>query len=519
MAIKSESLGRAAGNIKDKMANLAPIHHLQRRDGPLDHGRGGYWGMNNSRPSPYTPLETLFLFQLLSKYGFVNGSFDRISNELQTTPIVLEQPEYDAGRLTPEALQQLALQLLHEEQRSETDAAVERGANGLSPNSKKRKLHSPPPPTLNEAHDYPKKLPILVDWLYARFRDDIIRQIREDERLYQQRQREIEEIERGKWDGWISQEQHVDVGGNGNPGEKDERLSKPNGHVTPTSASTPALAPAPVSRPASTQAAPREPVLASTPSPIQAPVPVPPRVQEPVKKIEPKPISTPPTSLTPHPDPRGYAPNVIPGIASDPASAPPSTSSVSQAASSQIRQENRPLQPVPPILAPAITPTLRTSNEPRPIAPDVRPKPDPTVTTPVLQHPLAPGYGPRSSSTTPQPQLQALDSVQQSEGVSKGNSPVPGQQGQQSQQGQPAAPALKWEPLYQPQQHPHQTPVPSPRPPNEFSISACFVGATELRAPPDFVAAIAAEFDGRAHTRNISSLTWQLRLLFGHRLV
>ncbi|KAJ2971167.1 hypothetical protein NUW58_g9493 [Xylaria curta] len=189
---------------------LAPIQHLQRRDGPLDHGRGGYWGMNNSRPTAYTALESLFLFQLLSKHGFINGSFDRIAQELQNTPLILEQSEYDAGRLTPGALQQLALQLLSEEQRREADAAAEKGTNGVSPSSKKRKLPNPPLPTLKEAHEHPEKLPVLVDRLYARFRDEIVRQIREDERLYQQQEREIDEIERGEWDKRINQERRAD---------------------------------------------------------------------------------------------------------------------------------------------------------------------------------------------------------------------------------------------------------------------------------------------------------------------
>ncbi|KAJ3577090.1 hypothetical protein NPX13_g3473 [Xylaria arbuscula] len=161
---------------------LAPIQHLQRRDGPLDTRRGGYWGMNNSRPSTYTAIESLFLFQLLCKYGFINGSFDRIAQELKSTPLILEQPEYDVSRLTPDALQQLALQLLREEQRREAEAVAERGVNGLSPTSKKRKLQSPPLPTLQEAHEHPEKLPIIVDRLYARFRDELVRQIREDER-------------------------------------------------------------------------------------------------------------------------------------------------------------------------------------------------------------------------------------------------------------------------------------------------------------------------------------------------
>ncbi|KAI3327946.1 hypothetical protein HD806DRAFT_484507 [Xylariaceae sp. AK1471] len=364
--------------------------------------------MNNSRPTTYTPLETLFLFQLLSRYGFINGSFDRISQELKSTPLVLEQSEYDAGRLTPDSLQQLALQLLGEEQRREAEAVIEKGANGLSPTSKKRKLQSPPLPTLKEAHEQPDKLPILVDRLYARFRNELVRQIREDERLYQQREREIDEIERGEWDERINKERRLDSVNNAVPSEKDVRLPKPNGHATPTSI---------------------------TPVAVQAPVPVQPRIQEPAKRAEPIPTSAPPA-------------------------APPPL---------QAAQEKRPLQPVPSPLVPVTA--MRSVSEQRQVAPDERPQPEPirtsSGTAPVLQHPqMAPGYGPRPTPNTPQPQLHPPDGVQRPESLPKAKSPVPGQQGQAQ------APALKWEPLYQPPHHPpHQTPVPSPRPPYTSGIS------------------------------------------------
>ncbi|KAI0432838.1 hypothetical protein F5Y09DRAFT_300536 [Xylaria sp. FL1042] len=393
--------------------------------------------MNNSRPSPYTALESLFLFQLLGKYGFINGSFDRIAQELRNTPLVLEQAEYDAGRLTPEALQQLALQLLSEEQRHEVEVVAEKGVNGLSPTSKKRKLQSPPLPTLKEAHEHPEKLPILVDRLYARFRDELIRQIREDERLYQQREREIDEIEQGEWDERIRQEQRESPASNGIPTEKDVRSPNANSHVTPT----------PV------------PVQAPVQAPIQIPVPVPvqPRTQEPTKRAEVTPVPAVP----------------IP---------PPS----------QALNEIRPLQPSPsplaPVTAPAtapapavtttpVTPTttaVRSASEQRPLATDVRPPQESTRpsngTAPVLQPPqMTPGYPPRPASAAPPPsQLHVPDGASRPESLPKAKSPVP------SQQGQAQAPPLKWEPLYQPPHQPphhtphhppHQTPVPSPRPP------------------------------------------------------
>ncbi|KAI0186578.1 hypothetical protein EV127DRAFT_438482 [Xylaria flabelliformis] len=409
--------------------------------------------MNNSRPTVYTPLESLFLFQLLGKYGFINDSFDRIAQELQNTPLVTEQDEYDVTRLTPDSLQQLALQLLSEEQRLEAGAAAERGVNGLSPTSKKRKLQSPALPTLKEAHEHPEKLPILVDRLYARFRDEIVRQIRDDERLYQEREREIDEIERGEWDERIKQERRVDdaAAHNGVPPEEDIQPSNSKRHATPTPTPAPTPVPAPTVTPI--------PVPTSTPVPVptlppavQAPVlaqtptiPAQPRIQEPTKRVEAPPPSTIPTPVAPPAPP----PQPLP--------------------------EKRPLQPSPSPLVPAAsTPTaatsatIRSTNEQRHFAPDGRPPPEPARTTngttPVLQHPqMAPGYGPRPNAIA---QLHMPDGTQRPESLPKAKSPVPGQQGQAQ------APALKWEPPYQPPHHPpHQTPVPSPRPPYTSGVS------------------------------------------------
>ncbi|KAI0485414.1 hypothetical protein F4859DRAFT_380889 [Xylaria cf. heliscus] len=395
--------------------------------------------MNNSRPTAYTPLESLFLFQLLSKYGFINGSFDRIAQELQSNPLVSEQEEYDAGRLTPDALQQLALQLLSEEQRREAEAAAEKGVNGLSPTSKKRKLQSPPLPTLKEAHEHPEKLPILVDRLYARFRDELVRQIREDERLYQEREREVDEIERGEWDEKIKQERRVDdAASNGIPPEEDVRRTKPKGHATPIPVPTPTPTPIPIPTSTTVPALTPAPTPVPAPTAVQAPILVQPSIQESAKRVEATPASTLPTPVAPPAPP----PQQLP--------------------------EKRPLQPSPSPLVPA-TPTpatvappaaIRSANKQRHFAPDGRPPPEPARTpngtAPVLQHPqMAPGYGPRPASTT---QLHVPDGTQRPENLPKAKGPVLGQQGQAQ------ATALQWEPPYQPPHHPpHQTPVPSPR--------------------------------------------------------
>ncbi|KAI2631741.1 hypothetical protein GGS21DRAFT_159320 [Xylaria nigripes] len=404
--------------------------------------------MNNTRLAEYTPLESLFLFQLISKYGFLNGSFERIAQELRSNSLVFEQTQYDPGRLTPDALRQLALQLLSEEQSREAGAVAEKGANGLSPTSKKRKLQNPPLPTLEEAHAQPEKLPILVDRLYGRFRDDLVKQIREDEQLYLEREREIDEIERGEWDERIKHERRTNAASSGALDENAVRPPKPSGYATPT------------------------------PAPIRAPVPVQPKIQEHVKPVEPPPISapvTPPAAVIapaaappPPPPPPAQAPLATPLAA--PSIAGPATASTAPppVPLSHATHGKIPLQPTssPSPLMPATAVAIRPVGEQRHFTPDGRTPPEPartpTGTTPVLQPPqMVPGCGPRPTSTMPQSPLHVTDGVQRPDNLPKSKSPVPGQPGQ----AQPP-PALKWEPPYQPPHHPpHQTPVPSPRPP------------------------------------------------------
>ncbi|KAI0205760.1 hypothetical protein F4808DRAFT_410212 [Astrocystis sublimbata] len=435
--------------------------------------------MNNSRPTAYTPLESLFLFQLIGKYGFINNSFDRIAQELHSNPLVIEQDEYDAGRLTPGALQQLALQLLAEERRREADAAAERGANGLSPTSKKRKLQTPPLPTLKEAHEHPEKLPILVDRLYARFRDDLVRQIREDERLFQEREREVDAIERGDWDERIRQEQRVDHPTARN-GVQPER-PKPPATPTPTPVPVPiqgltpsrTLAPPPPTVPTLASPAPA-PASAPAPAPapaIQAPVPVrpPSKVQESTKRVEgATPSTTTPVAPPVLPQPLHDRRTLQPSPPSVPASSTPIPATASHPTPPMQPPTQPPLQspvpsqmqaPVPtPVQPPLQPPAIRSTNDPRQFVLDDAPPEAtraPNGTTPVLQHPqLAPGYDQRPAPT---PQLHTSDGARQPQHPPKANSPVPGQQGQ----GQTQAP-LKWEPPYH--HPPHQTPVPSPRP-------------------------------------------------------
>ncbi|CAJ2511772.1 Uu.00g073970.m01.CDS01 [Anthostomella pinea] len=252
----------------------------------------------NNYTTTYTPLESLFLFQLLNKYGFID-TFDRISNELKETPLLVEQETYDARRLSPGSLQELALQLLRDEQRREAEAVAGKNANGLSPNSLKRKLPSPPLPSLKEAHEQPEKLPILIDRLYGQFRDIIVRAIQEDERQFEAAQRDIGEIERGDWDTRIAQQNRAIAGKNGAPVGNGLPLLPPsarhNGQIAPISI----------------------PVQASAP----APGPATPKVQDSGRRIEPTPNPQP----LPEKRPAQPSPSALPPAARLPSETPQPT--------------------------------------------------------------------------------------------------------------------------------------------------------------------------------------------------
>jgi hypothetical protein len=143
-------------------------------------------------PTAYTPLECLLLFQSLAAFGVEEDSFTQISDLLTHNALVKDGETYDPTRLGPDALRDLYLQLLREESKAEHDGQQ----NSSQPTSKKRKIQSPASSTIKDAQEDKEKLPQLVERLYARYRDHIVRGIREDERQYADLQREIEELEK-----------------------------------------------------------------------------------------------------------------------------------------------------------------------------------------------------------------------------------------------------------------------------------------------------------------------------------
>lgn len=144
--------------------------------------------MSPTLPAGYTPLESLLLFQALRADGFDSLSFQKVSRDLQAIPLVTKDKSYDPARLSPDALRDLYLGLLKEEIKRDLDQAAATNSdhaatNGdSSPGSRKRKAASPSPPTVRDAAQHAHLIPQLVIRLYARYRENVVKEIRLYER-------------------------------------------------------------------------------------------------------------------------------------------------------------------------------------------------------------------------------------------------------------------------------------------------------------------------------------------------
>ncbi|GKT87345.1 WD domain-containing protein [Colletotrichum tofieldiae] len=288
--------------------------------------------MNN--PAAYTPLESLFLFQAILKHGVEAAAFTKVSDLLVNNALIKDDKTYDARRLSPDALRQLFLHLLQEELRSE-NATADKPDGTLSPNSKKRKLNRPPLPTLKEVKEQLHKLPALVDRLYARYKDHVVKGVREDERRIEILAREVQVLEAHEAADRAKANAPRQVGPNGTSGPKTIPTPVPipspiptpaqaaaHPQVKPPTPTPPAEAPRPI-RPASGQAS----APTQTPVPIPTPVPLPPQAHaRPPANAAP----VPPTAPQPTPARRDVAPPT--GAFQPPPVAPPAQAAMAAGA-------------------------------------------------------------------------------------------------------------------------------------------------------------------------------------------
>jgi hypothetical protein len=146
--------------------------------------------MSPTLPATYTPLESLLLFQALRADGLDPRSFQKVSRDLQVIPLVTKDKSYDPNRLSPDALKDLYLGLLTEEIKRDLDHAATTksdhpATNGdSSPGSRKPKAPSPSPSTVRDAAQHAHLIPQLVMRLYARYRENVVKEIRVYEREY-----------------------------------------------------------------------------------------------------------------------------------------------------------------------------------------------------------------------------------------------------------------------------------------------------------------------------------------------
>ncbi|OAP55290.1 hypothetical protein AYL99_10263 [Fonsecaea erecta] len=149
----------------------------------------------------YTPYETLAFCQSVVHHGSDTAAFEGIATALNANQLIRESETYDQTRLTATALQGLYHELLVEERNAQTPPMVN-GDNGLNgTNPRKRKLSTspaPPPAATEDDGDEPRILQALVDKLYARFREQAIKEIRQEEEDYLTLQAEIAELEKAE---------------------------------------------------------------------------------------------------------------------------------------------------------------------------------------------------------------------------------------------------------------------------------------------------------------------------------
>ncbi|EPE07132.1 hmg-i hmg- dna-binding protein [Ophiostoma piceae UAMH 11346] len=147
------------------------------------------------KPSSFTPLESFFLFQSILQYGVEPESFVRIAVVLQNNAFIRSDESFNAARLTAESLRQFFLYLLEE-------IARERKLRGIESEDLKRAKEAKEGVKADDVHLKPigdkippEQLPLLVEHLYARYREHIVDAIREDERRIERVQGEIRTLE------------------------------------------------------------------------------------------------------------------------------------------------------------------------------------------------------------------------------------------------------------------------------------------------------------------------------------
>ncbi|KAL3469889.1 hypothetical protein BJX99DRAFT_62855 [Aspergillus californicus] len=149
--------------------------------------------------SAYTPLESLLFFQSLAALNTRPSNFSSISDLLSGNRFVREHGSFDAHRLSPESLEDLYTTLMRDGIGSNSTLEP----NGHNPDStspsnpKKRKITSPRPDGLSDGgNGHPGFVPGLVSHLYARYKELAAKEIRSEEKRFQDIRNELELLQK-----------------------------------------------------------------------------------------------------------------------------------------------------------------------------------------------------------------------------------------------------------------------------------------------------------------------------------
>lgn len=147
--------------------------------------------------SAYTPFESLLFFQCLASFSNQPTNFSAISDTLRKNQFIKEDAAFDTNRLSPQALEELYTNLLQE---GVDDAASSvPGENsdhiqdGGGPNPKKRKITGGSVAAARQSHS--TLVPEVVSQLYARYKDRVTKEIRDEEKRYREISEDIKKLQ------------------------------------------------------------------------------------------------------------------------------------------------------------------------------------------------------------------------------------------------------------------------------------------------------------------------------------
>ncbi|OJK00848.1 hypothetical protein ASPACDRAFT_77729 [Aspergillus aculeatus ATCC 16872] len=300
--------------------------------------------------SAYTPFESLLFFQSLAALDARPASFATISDVLRNNPFIRQNAAFDAGRLAPEALEDLYTTLVREgvDSIGVVAAHESNGRHAESPiNPKKRKITSPQPDGSSEKGlSHTSLMPTLVSHLYARYKELVTREIRNDEKRYTEIRNEIELL------------------------QKEEREAQPESIVRPppqpVAPPKQEHAPEPMDLDVKEERPPQQPMPASIQSKPPPPV---------VDRAQAQPV---PQSKDLQPDKQ--PPKTMPYLPQTPSQLP------KQPAGQSLKEPVRPIQPQPQQLQPTVQPPppipqMATGRPPQPQTPNGKTFPAPQANT------------------------------------------------------------------------------------------------------------------------------------------